>query len=134
LNKYYDLYNFVYPSNKTIQNLCLLALKRFQKALDDNILPNISKDNLVKLLREKKLLAQISSEKYGTFKADKALNAMLNERQIAKTEENKCRKDKEALNVELIKFIKKNSYGGIKGSEWMTSFNKKGSFLVVKAR
>lgn len=129
---YYNLYHYIYPENKTIQNLCILALKRFQKALDGNILPNLSIDSLERLQREKKLLAKMYPDKYGTLKADEELEGLLKDEREANTQSLKDKTERENYICEIIE--KMGNHIELVGSEFTARFSKKGSLLFSKTK
>lgn len=134
IDDYYNLYHYIYPENKTIQNLCILALKRFQKALDDNILPDLSIDCLDRLTRERKLLAILKPEKYGLINAreDEELNGLINDLKAASTEQLKIKTEMEASKCELIQ--KMDNHIGIEGLDWTCKFAKDGSLRFSKTK
>jgi len=128
IDKYYNLYTYIYKANKTIQNICELALKRFQEALDKDDMPLASIWNEEKLMREKKMLAQMFPEKFGKIQADKELNDLLNERGILNNESKKIKTEFEAVNCEIIKRMKHNIEA--EGFHYKAKFDKKGSLRV----
>jgi len=132
INDYYNLYHYIYPENKTIQNLCILALKRFEKALDDNILPKLSIDCMERLTRERALLSIIKPERYGLINAreDEELNGLINDLKAAGTEQLKIKTEMEAAKCDLI--IKMDNHIGIKGEDWTYKFAKNGSLRFSK--
>lgn len=125
INQYYNLYTYIYGTIKPVQDICLLALDRFQKALDENRLPNISINNKPKLLREKKLLSCISPEKFGTLEADQQLDDLLNERNVAAIELLKIQTTKEALDCEIIKAMQ--DHIEVIGTSQKAKFDKRGT-------
>lgn len=131
---YYNLYHYIYPENKTIHNLCILALKRFQKALDDNILPDISLDCLERLTRERKLLSKLSPERYGLLNArkDSYLDGLINDLKAASTEQLKIKTEMEAAKCDLIQ--KMDNHIGIEGLDWTYKFAKDGSLRFSKTK
>lgn len=129
---YYNLYTYIYPENKTIQNLCILALERFQKALDNNILPNISIDCKVRLQREKGLLAKMYPDKYGSLKANEELEGLLKDEREANIQALKDETERQAYICEIIK--KMGNHIELVGSESTAKFSKKGSLLFSKTK
>ncbi len=131
---YYDLNSYIFPEIKTIQNLCVLALHRFQKALDNNILPNLSIDNIDRLTRERKLLSLIKPEKYGLINArkDEELNGLINELKIANNEIFNIRKASEFYKCELIQ--KMGNHIGIIGKEWTWKYAINGSLRFSQTK
>jgi hypothetical protein len=127
LDQYYDLEIYIHKANKTIQNICKLALKRFQEAIDKVILPNLS-NNKEKLMREKKMLAKMQPDKYGEINADNELNDLLNERGIINNEFAKLKTEFEQLNCKIIKKMDKAICA--KGFNYIAKFDKRHSLRV----
>ena len=132
MNKCYNLYTYVYTAIKPIQDICMLALNRFQKALDENKLPNISRDNKIKLIREKKMLAKVHQERFDTLKADKVLDNLLNERDIISKELLKVASEKEAIDCDIIKRM--GDHIELEGSNIRAKFDSRGSLRFSKMR
>lgn len=131
LDQYYDLEIYTHKANKTIQNICKLALKRFQEAMDNVILPNLS-DNKDKLIREKKMLAKMYPEKYGEIKADNELDYLLSERGIINNEFTKLKTELESTNCKIIQGMGKNI--SVVGTDYIAKFDKRGALRVNKNR
>lgn len=127
IDKYYNIYTYTYKANKTIQNICKLALNRFQEAMDKVILPNLS-ENKEKLMREKKMLAKMQPDKYGEIMADNELNQLLNERGIVNNEFTKLKTEFEQLNCKIIKKMDKAICA--KGFHYIAKFDKRHSLRV----
>ncbi len=132
VNDYYNLYHYIYPKNKTIQNLCILALERFQKALDDNILPDLSIGCLVRLQREKLLLAKMYPDRYGVLKADEILDGLLKDQREANIQALKDKTDRQTYICEIIKLM--GSHQELVGSESTAKFIKDGSLRFYKVK
>jgi hypothetical protein len=134
IHEKYNLYTYAYKVNKTIQNLCLLALDRFQKALDGfeetKKLPQISLGNKAKLLREKKLLSQIWPEKFGTLEANQDLSELITQRLTASTEKIKIESEIEELNCQIIEGL--GSHIEVVSNEGIVKFDKRGFLRVSK--
>jgi hypothetical protein len=128
---YYNLYTYTYKANKTIQNICKLALERFQEAMDNVILPNLS-DNKDKLMREKKMLAKMYPEKYGEIKANNELDYLLSERGIINNEFTKLKTELESTNCKIIQNMGKNI--SAVGTDYIAKFDKRGALRVNKNR
>ena len=126
----YNLYSYTYAANKTIQNLCLLALKRFQQALDNEqmVFPEISKGDKVKLLREKKLLAQIAPKRFGELEANDFLTDLLQQRVTTAIEKKKVETELEELNCEIIKNMQ--DHVSLVSDIAIAKFTKSGSLRV----
>jgi len=122
IDKYYNLYTYTYKANKTIQNICKLALKRFQEAMDKVILPNLS-DNKDKLMREKKMLAKMYPNKYGEIMADNELNELLNERGIINNQFTILKTELEQTNCKIIQKMDKAICA--KGFHYIAKFDKR---------
>lgn len=122
VDKYYNLYTYTYKANKTIQNICKLALKRFQEAIDKVILPNLS-DNKDKLMREKKMLAKMYPNKYGEIMADNELNELLNERGIINNQFTILKTELEQTNCKIIQKMDKAICA--KGFHYIAKFDKR---------
>lgn len=122
IDKYYNLCIYTYKANKTIQNICKLALNRFQEAMDKVILPSLS-ENKEKLMREKKMLAKMQPDKYGEIMADNELNGLLNERGIVNNEFTKLKTEFEQLNCKIIKKMDKAICA--KGFHYIAKFDKR---------
>jgi hypothetical protein len=120
----YNLYTYNYITIAPIQQICMLALDRFQEALEKDDWPSASVDNKIKALREKKMLRQIDEERFGTLTASKELDAMLIDRQNAATEELKAATEKTALDTEIIKAM--SNHVELLGSEVKAKFAKNG--------
>jgi hypothetical protein len=125
--QYYNLYTYTYKANKTIQNICKLALERFQKALDDIILPNLS-DNKEKLMREKKMLAKMYPEKYGEINADQELSRLLDERGIINNQFKILETDLEETNCKIIQKMGKAKCA--KSFNYVAKFDKRHALRV----
>lgn len=123
----YNLYTYTYKANKTIQNICKLALKRFQEAMDKVILPNLS-DNKDKLMREKKMLAKMQPDKYGEIKADNELNELLNERGVINNQFAILKTELEQTNCKIIQKMDKAICA--KGFNYVAKFDKRHSLRV----
>lgn len=132
----YTIKKYIYVASNAIQKICLLALDRFSKAMEDNLLPAISVDNKAKLLREKKMLSQLQPSRFGEVyinKDDKEhtfLDHALNELWTAQNEKIKVETEIEALKCEIIKKMKDNI--SFFGTSYQSKFNKKGH-LMIKA-
>lgn len=121
----YDLYLYPYLAKPVLQELCLLALKRFQEALNNNRFPAFS-NNLALVLRERKLLADIYPERFGELDVSEnpdidsffgkiaENNAIVKETQI----------ETEHIKGELIKFM--GNRVGLIGSSYKAYFNGNG--------
>jgi hypothetical protein len=131
LDKYYNLYTYTYKANKTIQNICKLALKRFQEAMDKVILPSLS-DNKDKLMREKKMLAKMYPEKYGEIRANNELDYLLSERGIINNEFTKLKTELESTNCKIIHGMGTNI--SVVGTDYIAKFDKRGALRVSKNR
>jgi len=127
LDQYYDLEIYTHKANKTIQNICKLALKRFQDAMDNVILPNLS-DNKDKLMREKKMLAKMQPDKYGEIKADNELNELLNERGVINNQFAILKTELEQTNCKIIQKMDKAICA--KGFNYIAKFDKRHSLRV----
>jgi len=127
VDKYYNLYTYTYKANKTIQNICKLALKRFQEAIDKVILPSLS-DNKAKLMREKKMLAKMYPAKYGSIKADKELNRLLNERGVINNQFTILKTELEQTNCKIIQKMDKAICA--KGFHYIAKFDKRHALRV----
>ena len=127
IDKYYNLYTYTYKANKTIQNICKLALERFQNAMNDNKVPDLSK-NQEKLMREKKMLARMYPEKYGKLQANQELNELLNERGIVNNQLKIDETAKEEVNCKLI--LAMGHHIELEGFNYIAKFDKRGSLRV----
>lgn len=125
--QFYNLYTYFYTANKTIQNICKLALDRFQNAMDNNKVPDLSK-NQEKLMREKKMLARMYPEKYGKLQANQELNELLNERGIVNNQLKIDETAKEEVNCKLI--LAMGRHIELEGFNYIAKFDKKGSLRV----
>jgi hypothetical protein len=132
LNKYYNLYTYIYPTIKPIQEICKLALDRFQTALDNNKLPNPSRDNKVKLTREKKMLAKVYPERFDTLKADEELNGLLNDRMEASKQALIDDTAKHAIEAEILKKI--GDHIEVEGVMHAMKFDKRGTMRFRKLK
>jgi hypothetical protein len=131
IDNYYNLYTYPYSIIKPIQDICKLALQRFQEALDkDNGLPMPSRDNLIKLTREKKMLASLYDEgsRFDTLKADEELNGLLNNRHTASSEAAKAASEKAEYDIEILKRM--GDHVEIKGLDCRAFFDAAGRFQV----
>lgn len=125
VDEYYNLYLYPYLAKPKLQEMCLLALERFQKALDEGNHPAFSK-NSATLLREKKLLADLYPERFGEkdISDDPDLDSYL-----PKLAENAAlRKEIEAeenrIKAELIKRM--GSHEALIGTNYKAYFDKVG--------
>jgi len=130
LRQYYNLYTYAYYKMPPIQQLIGRALAKFQKAMDDNVLPAISKDDKAFLTREKKALSQIAPEKYGILQADDKLNNMLEERAIINNELLKCQTERTAIDCEIIKALE--THIAVEGLAHKAKFDTRGSLRFSK--
>lgn len=122
LDQYYDLEIYIHKANKTIQNICKLALERFQEAMDKVILPSLS-DNKEKVMREKKMLAKMYPKKYGSINANEELNGLLNERGIINNEFAKLKSELEQTNCKIIQ--KMDKVIEARGFNYIAKFDKR---------
>jgi hypothetical protein len=127
IDEFYNLYSYFYTANKTIQNICKIALDRFQNAMDNNKVPDLSK-NQEKLMREKKMLARMYPEKYGKLQANQELNELLNERGIVNNQLKIDETAKEEVNCKLIQAM--GHHIELEGFNYIAKFDKKGSLRV----
>jgi len=126
--QFYNLYTYFYTGNKTIQNICKLALERFQNAMDNDLMPLASVDNLEKLMREKKMLSKMFPEKFGKLQANQSLNELLNERGIVNNQLKIDETAKEEINCKLIQAM--GHHIELEGFNYIAKFDKKGSLRV----
>ncbi|NVM36317.1 MAG: hypothetical protein HWN81_12035 [Candidatus Lokiarchaeota archaeon] len=132
INALYNLYTYTYPAIKPIQDICKLALERFQTALDNNKLPNPSRGNLDKLKREKKMLAVIHPERFDTLEADEGLNGLLSNRQTAFVEAKKATSEQKEYEIEILK--KMGDHIEIEGTEYKAKFDVRGALRFSKIK
>jgi hypothetical protein len=130
IDEYYNLYSYNYIIIPPIQQICKLALERFQKALDNDEWPEASIDNKIKGLREKKMLRQLDEERFGTLNASEELDGILNERQNAAIEELKVATEKNALDIKIIKAM--SNHVELLGSEVKAKFSSNGIIRYSK--
>lgn len=145
MHSQYNLHTYIYLAIPTLQNICLLALKRFQEALDKYdkalikgevpLMPACSFEDKEKALREKTLLAQICPAKFGSIEAlsmteGEVINAMMDERQFAHIEGVKCESEKARLDAEITKVM--NSHIELIGANYKAKFAKDGSLRFSK--
>ena len=128
IDEKYNLYTYFYTANKTIQNICKLALERFQNAMDNDLMPLASVDNLEKLMREKKMLSKMFPEKFGKLQANQALNELLNERGVVNNQLKIDETAKEEINCKLIQAM--GHHIELEGFNYIAKFDKRGSLRV----
>jgi hypothetical protein len=96
-----------YTENKLLQQLCVLALQRFEQALDGKTFPHLS-SNATKNKRERMLLKYLKPSEYGEREAIGNENEMIDRRMELDKEVKKMQKDILEIDNQILISLQEN--------------------------
>lgn len=134
LSKIYQIEHFLYSKNETIQELCLLAIKRFKKDIENNKFPDASIDSKEIMVREKKLLIKSHPDRSEILEVNEGdIARLINERGVCNSQKNEVARETEELNLQIIEVMNKNNLLEIKTDSYIAKIDKRG-ILSVRLR
>jgi len=107
LNSELNVKEWCYTENKTLQQLCILAIKRFEIALTGSTYPSLS-SNATKNKRERVLLKYLKPSKYGEREAIDGENELINQRMKLDKEIKEMEKHKLEIDNKLLMSLQEN--------------------------
>ena len=145
--EYYNLFTYVYPALKSMQEIILKSLKLFQEDLDKDNYAGVlcQEEDLEMRVKDKKALSLAFPKHYGDLnlcqeedsemsmkdkKALEAINNLLNERMVANVEEKKIKTEKTKIENELI--LATSKYNKVLGKEYRMIWTSNGQTRFYK--